>query len=266
MRTPALVFLWFLALLPPLQATSARAQAVAVLPSVGTASDADRKAVDSGLRKVLGATDGVDLQGNGDTKRHVLSMAEMGLICVPDDIPCMTKLGIAADVALLLVPVVNAPSGDERGFAIEIAVIDVGSEKLARTARATLVMSERDKVEDLVDDALGRSAAVVDPEPPADPPPKDPPPAPPEDTGGPSLSTIGFGIAGVSGGLLVLAAGGATFCELAFAGIVGGVDAGTRADVIRPAGIGLWITSAVAAVGVGSGLVLALATREPEVE
>lgn len=254
-----------------LASASVRAQAVALLPSVGGASDTDRKAVDTALRRAFTADDEVKLQSSSDTKRHVLSLAEMGLVCLTDDVPCLCKLGLAADVALVLVPVVEVEGG--RSFRVEIGVIDVPKSGVVRSVRAAIDPSKADEVEDLVDKALGRTTtAGRDPDPPPDGDPvPDPDPNPdpdPTPVGGEpmSLSTVGFIVAGVGGGVLALGLGGAAFCELAYAGIIGGFDADTRATALRPAGIALWITGAVGAVALGSGLVLALVASPPEAE
>jgi hypothetical protein len=251
-------------------AQGALAQSVALLPSVGGVPESERKAVDGALRKALNAVDGVRLQSAADTKRHVLSMAELGLVCLPDDIPCLAKIGLAADVALVLVPVVEpARSG---ALDVAIGVIDVAKTTSVRTARADVDLEEadaRDNLEALVDKALGRTGKPdVDPEPNPDPKPHpDPDPTPPvvEEAGSP-MATAGFAIAGIGGAVLGVGLLGATFCELAYAGIIGGFDAKTRADAIRPAGIGLWITGAIGAVALGSGLVLALVAGAPEDE
>jgi hypothetical protein len=260
------------AVLGLIAAASAAAQPIALLPAVGDAPEGERKSIDGALRAAFKTADGVQLQAPSDTKRHLLSLAEMGLVCVPEDVPCLSKLGIAADVALVMVPVAGASTGSSKTVSLTIAVVDVASSALLRTAKGTLSPTDDDKLRALVAEALGKKPP--DPKPPDDPhppdhppdvppdvPPDPPPHDPPPDTGaGPSASTIGFIVAGVGGALGGVGLIGAVACEAIYRDLVGDFDPNTRSAVINP-GRALWITTGIGAVALASGLVVAVVTQ-----
>ena len=66
---------------------------VALLASVGTTSEENRHDVDAALRQALRDEDSVDLLSPVETNQHVMSFAEMGLVCLPEDVACLVKLG-----------------------------------------------------------------------------------------------------------------------------------------------------------------------------
>ncbi len=257
---------------------------VAVLPSVGTASEGVRRDVDSALRGALLDIESIDLLSPVETRRHLVSLAEMGLVCLPDDVTCLVKLGLAANVSFVLVP--EATPADDDMVDVEIGVIDVSEAQRARTVTAHLSTGDAAAAVSLVHRALGLDAPA-----PADPA-KDPPDrvvpddtvdhkTPPVDDDGRAHPTLddtddGAGAApaegkplapaavvtGVAAAVGVIALGGAVTCDLLYSDTLPLADAKTRKDIIQPVGAGLWVTTAFALAGVGAGAYLLITTPD----
>jgi hypothetical protein len=251
-------------------APGAAAQGVALLPSVGPAGEDDRRDVDTALRRALGSVDDLDLLSPVATRDNLMSLAEMGLVCLPEDVPCLVKLGIVADVAWVLVPEVGKPSGTgaSRTVEIEIGVIDVAAGKRARAVDGTVALSDGDAV-----GALARRAMAL-PEKPDDKPddklpddklpddklPDDklPPDDPPDAAAGPSAGVLLAGIGGVVAGVSLV---GAIVSDLVFLNVIA-ADKDTRQNMV-PVGAILWGTTAIGAITAGIGAVM-LAEEAPE--
>ena len=261
---------------------AAEPQPIALLTSVGVGGDADKRDVDTGLRAALLREDTVDLLAPVETRQHVNSMAEMGLICLPEDTACLAKLGILANVALVLVPVVD--KGKPGKVTVSISVIDVGGAKRVRA-----VNSELDPTDEAELTALARRAIGIEPKPTTgDPSPDkgnggdtknggggdnqngggdnkngggDVVTPPTTDPAGPSLGIILASVGGAVGGLAIA---GAIVCDLAYANVIQIADADTRKNVIQPAGVALWIAGGVGLVVLGSGIALTFSDAPPE--
>jgi hypothetical protein len=237
---------------------------MAMLPSVGSASEDERHALDAALRRTLERMDESALQPAATTRAHVLSMAEMGVVCIADDVPCLVKFGLLASVSTVLVPVAARARGvkDGRALDIEIGVIDVAAGQRVRAVGARLAPSNGSGMDELVRGALGMES--VDPKPkeptpseeppPDDGRPPDPPPPTQPATPGP-LATAGMTVAGVGGGLAALGVGSGALLELAWAGILP-VAASSRRDVIQPAGVAVWVGTMIATASAGAGLLM----------
>ena len=127
---------------------------VALLPSVGSAKEDVRRDLDSTLRQALLDEDKVDLLSPVETREHVMSLAEMGLVCLPEDVACLVKLGIVAKVDLVLVPVGTA-SGKSKELDVEVTVIDVAKSAKVRAVQGHFAPSDTAQAAALVKKALG---------------------------------------------------------------------------------------------------------------
>jgi hypothetical protein len=247
-------------------APGAAAQGVALLPSVGPAGEDDRRDVDAALRRALGEVDSLDLLSPVATRDNLMSLAEMGLVCLPEDVACLVKLGIVADVAWVLVPEVEKASstGVDRTIQIEIGVIDVASGKRARIVDGKVALSDAGAM-----GALARRAMALqndDKPPPDDPPPDDPPPddPPPDDpppdepAAGPSPGLLLAGIGGVVAGVSLV---GAIVSDLVFLNVIA-ANKETRETMV-PVGAVLWGTTVIGAITAGVGAYM-LSEEAPE--
>lgn len=268
MRAPPLVLL--VALLALLLARAARAGAteaddesgaatlVALLPSVGPAADAARRDIDAGLRKALLQEESVDLLAPVETRQHVMSLAELGLVCLPDDIPCLAKLGIVANVAWVLVPVVIALGADT--FEVRIDLIDVAASSRARSVKGRVGRDDDRATASLVRRALDLPPRAEDPDGPADPVDG------PTDRGAAGAASaalpLGVIVAAAGGAVAGLSLVGAVVCDLVYTDALDVADKDTRRDVIQPLGATLWATTLVGAVAAGAGAALILTTPE----
>jgi hypothetical protein len=165
-------------------------------------------------------------------------------------------------VELVLVPEVDAGSGD--ALAIEVRVVDVTASSQARRTTANAAASDRDAIARLARQVLDLEGKKDPPPPPAegegegegegDKPPPPPPAEPPP---------VGLIVTGVGGALAGLAMAGAVVCDLVYADVIDVADAKTRRELYQPLGAALWITSAVGAGVLASGVALMLTTPEP---
>lgn len=136
------------------------AGAVALLSAVGEAGEGQKRGVDLALRGALEKEEGLALLSDAETREQLSSLADLGLICLPEDTPCFVKLGMAAGVDLVLVPVVSEGG---KGLNVEVRAVDVATSGEARKVAATLHEGEKSVLQRLALQALGRI--------PADPPP-----------------------------------------------------------------------------------------------
>ena len=226
------------------------AGAVALLSAVGEAGEGQKRGVDLALRGALEKEEGLALLSDAETREQLSSLADLGLICLPEDTPCFVKLGMAAGVDLVLVPVVSEGG---KGLNVEVRAVDVATSGEARKVAATLHEGEKSVLQRLALQALGRI--------PADPPP---PPAegegegePPPTGGGPPLGVI---VTGVGGALTGLGLAGALVCDLIYGNTIPVASAKTRRELIQPLGAAMWISSAIGLGVLGSGVALILTT------
>lgn len=243
-----------------LLASTARAAPAptAILPVVGPASDDERRDLDGALRQALLEADEIDLLSPVETRQHLMSLAEMGLVCLPEDVPCLVKLGLVSSVAWVLVPVVKKPAG--RTIAVEIGVIDVGTAKRARTIEGKVSLDDDVALGNLARRAMGIVPTSTDT--PPDRPPDVTPPAEGEGEGegepvtAPSPGVILAGIGGIVAGVSLV---GVTVVELVYINAIA-ADKDTRRN-IQPLGAVLWGTTVLGAVALGAGIYLL--TEEP---
>ena len=245
-------------------ATSAQAARapVALLPSVGTASDDKRRDVDGAFRQALLDADELDLQSPVETRGHLMGLAEMGLVCLPEDVACLVKLGIVANVAWVLVPVVDEP--DAGALPIEISAIDVAKGNRARVVDATVPVSDDDAIGAVALRALGLQPALP-PELPPDPPP-DLPPDPPgegEGEGEPTEEGLSPGVlvTGIGGAVAGVALVSAVISDLVFFNVIA-ANKETR-ESIQPFGVAMWGVTALGLAATGVGIYL-LTEEAPE--
>lgn len=246
-------------LLLALAQASPGATAVALLTAVGDAAEEQKREVDAGLREALEGEGDFSLLSAAETREQLSSLADMGLICLPEDTPCFVKLGMAAGVDLVLVPV--ASEADGKGLTVQVHVVDVAAGGQARLVSAVVRDAGKQAWARLASQALGLM--------PADPPPPaegegegegegEPPPAPA--AAGPSLGVI---VTGVGGALTGIGLAGALVCDLIYGDVLHVASAQTRREVIQPLGAVMWISSAVGVGVLGSGIALML-TAPPE--
>ena len=234
------------------------AGAVALLSAVGEAGEGQKRGVDLALRGALEKEEGLALLSDAETREQLSSLADLGLICLPEDTPCFVKLGMAAGVDLVLVPVVSEGG---KGLNVEVRAVDVATSGEARKVAATLHEGEKSVLQRLALQALGRI--------PAD---HTPPPAegeaegegecegegePPPTGGGPPLGVI---VTGVGGALTGLGLAGALVCDLIYGNTIPVASAKTRRELIQPLGAAMWISSAIGLGVLGSGVALILTT------
>jgi hypothetical protein len=222
-----------------IEAAPAGAAPAAVLTSVGSADEGVRRELDEVIRRALLAEPSLELLSPAETTSQLMSLAEMGLVCLPEDVPCFVKLGIVANVSWVLVPVVDGAAG---AVEVQIDLVDVAAGQRARSVRSRLARGDEEAVAVLVRRALGREAA-------AEP---DPPPNPAVPTAPP----LGALVAGAGGAVLGLSLAGAVLCDLIYTNTLAVADARTRRDVVQPLGLGLWLTTALGAATVGAGAYL----------
>ena len=253
------------------RAAAAATAPVAILPSVGGAKEDARRELDGALRGALNDEDTVDLLSPPETRDHVMSLAEMGLVCLPEDVACLVKLGIVANVSLVLVPVAEKGAGDK--LEVEIAAIDVTTSQRARAVKAKVAPTDERAVAALIHRALGLPEREPPPprppphppEPDKPPPDKPPPDKPPPDdppAGAAKAPPVGVIVTGVAGALAGLALAGALTCDLIYADTLKVADAATRKNLVQPLGATLWATTALAAAGLGAGIYLIATTPE----
>lgn len=254
-RAPSSVLVVF-ALVAAFAASAAGAEPApyAVLPAVGPAPDDARRAMDAALRRALEHEESVALLAPGETRQHVLSLAEMGLVCLPEDVPCFAKLGIVANVSFVVVPAVAALRAD--ALHVKLDLIDVAASERLRSVSATLAPDDDRGAASLVRQALGL------------PPLPEVPPegAPGEDDNG--VASVGEapspGVVLAIGGGVVAGASflGAVVCDLVYTDVLGVADKDARQDVIQPLGATLWVTTVLGVVAAGVGAALILTTPE----
>lgn len=239
--------------------------AIALLPTTGDAPRDQRTKLDAALRKAVVADGGYVVQAARDTAEQIGFMAEQGTICTSTDIPCLQKLGILADVQLLLVP----EASGERELEVTITLLNAEDANILRTVNGEVNLATA-SAQKLVERALhggdDPEDVVVD-----RPPPKDPLASdidrpktdePVDETKLNDVQFAGVAVASVGGGLGALALLGALSCEAIF--WTGTGTAETRKDVIAPLGSVLWIATTIAAVTAGIGGAVYFAGAPPD--
>ncbi len=260
--TPRATWLTICAVVAAVWATPAAAIAekTAVLPTSGSADTDTRARLDVAIRKALAKEKVlVTLQSAKDTGTHVSSMAELGVVCDNDDIPCLQKLGIVAGVSRLLV----VEASGKRTLEVKVTSINVDEGSVLRTTSATISLSEAGDINDLVqrvlkgeptvpgildttdDPAATKPASALD----------EPTPvvvsAGSDETEPGGLRFAGAVTAGIGGGIGVIGLLGALSCEALY--WTGTGPAATRRDVIAPLGAVMWVVSGVGVVAAGIG-------------
>jgi hypothetical protein len=264
---PAAVLLLLLALPAASQPPAARlaqgrtraTASVALLPAVGPASGDDRHDLDDALRQGLLEADEIDLLSPVETRQQLMSLAEMGLVCLPEDVPCLVKLGLVSNVVWVLVPVVEKPAG--RDIKIHIGVVDVAAAKLLRTVDGSMSLDDSAALAALAVGAMGLGPSTPSPTGPGDLPGDGARP----DEGSSGANGAGAGstapapapgliVAGIGGMVAGLSLVGATVCDLVYLNVIA-ADKDTRKN-LQPVGAVLWGTTVLALVAVGAGVYL----------
>ena len=254
MLTSAL-FLW-----GALAQASPAAGSVMLVTAVGEATDDNKRALDVALRNAVEGEAAFTLLSAAETREQLSALADMGLICLPDDTTCFVKLGMAAGVDLVVVPEAGAAGSK---LAITLRVVDVGDAKELRQVTDEVPPSDTATLAGLARRALGLEDDVK-------PPPGEgegegegegdqPPPPPP-----PAAAPVGLIVTGVGGALAGLALTGAVVCDLIYADVINVADAKSRRELYQPLGAALWITGAVGLGVLGSGVVLMATSPNPE--
>lgn len=229
---------------------------VALLPTGGDAPRATRKWVDALLRSAAGDLEAVRLQDADETSGHMASLEDLGMVCRRDDVQCLVKLGIVAGVEGLLVPALEA-GGERAGGEVEVELdyIEVAAARRMKTSTAVLMRDDEDAARALVRGAFvskdgqgadGGASSARPPDAAEIPQVSEPVPWP----------AIALGVGAV---VTSVALPAAVISELLYAKVIPGVDADTRASVVQPLGMAMWITTAVgvATAGIGGAIMVA---------
>lgn len=245
---------------------AALAEKTALLPTSGTADTDTRARLDVAIRKALAKEKVlVTLQSAKDTGTHVSSMAELGVVCDNEDVPCLQKLGIVAGVSRLLV----VEASGKRSLDVKVTTINVDEGTVLRTTTASISLSEAGDISELVQRVVNGEPTVpgildTTDDPTASKPGSaldEPTPvvvaAGGDETELGGLQLAGAITAGIGGGIGVIGLLGALSCEALY--WTGTGPAATRRDVIAPLGAVMWVVTGVGVVaaGVGGGLFFA---------
>ncbi len=238
-------------------AVGARAETVGLLPTSGAASIDDRAQLDVAIRKALAKLPELKVQATKETGAAMSTLIDLnGEICENEDVGCLSKLGILADVETLII----TEATGKRTLQVKLVIIDVENGTLRRTIEGEVRQGDNGDADALVDRAFkGQDSVVrivdatptkpkVDPTPPTFIAGGD---GPIDETKLTDMQFAGATIAGVGGGLAGLGVLGGLTCEAIF--WTGTGPAATRKNVVAPLGSALWVGAIVGAVAAGVG-------------
>lgn len=244
-------------------AQGALAETVGLLPTSGSAAIDDRAQLDVAIRKALAKLPEFTVQPAKDTGAAMSTLIDLnGEVCENEDVACLAKLCILADVQTLIV----TEASGKRTLEVKLTIIDVEDGKLRRTVEGDVRQGDNGDAEALLERAFKGQDSVVRiiDKTPQKPKETDDGPTfiaggdgPIDETKLTDMQFAGATIAGVGGGLSGLGLLGALTCEAIF--WTGTGPAATRKNVVAPLGSALWVGAAVGAVaaGVGGGVFLA---------
>jgi len=234
-----------------------------MLPASGAASPEARGRLDAAVRKALGGIADIKVQPAKVTGEQLSMFIDLNAeVCDNDDLICLSKLGILAEVDLLLI----VEASGQRTLEVELTLVNVERSAVVRTVDGEVRVDDQPNITALVERVFQKAEVptIVDVTTPTKPVTSTDTEAPVIERGdgvdetklngtqfaGVTLASIGGGLAGL--GLL-----GALSCEAIF--WTGTGAAQTREDVIAPLGSALWIATIVGGVAAASGGALYLA-------
>jgi hypothetical protein len=127
---------------------------VLLLPAQGPADEPSRRELNKRLREALQRDETISLMDGKATADVLDDSKSMGLVCKPSDGECLIKLGVLADVAMVLVPQARG----RRSLQVEVGLWEVETGAEVRHVQLELAPSDAEMVDLLVDRAFGRSA------------------------------------------------------------------------------------------------------------
>jgi hypothetical protein len=266
---PARPLPWLaLGLVAALWSADAAAETVAFLPASGSADVDSRGRLDVQLRKAMAkAWPDLTVQPAKETGSAMSTLIDLnGEICENEDIPCLSKLGILADVNTLVV----VEASGKKSLAIDITLIDVEAGTVKRQVEGDVVLGDAGSAEALVRNVFGAAEVprIIETTPTTPTTSTTPTPelprgeGPIDETKLTDLQFAGASVAAVGGGVGVLGLLGALGCEAVFWTGTGSKD--VRKDIVAPLGSVLWIGTIVGAVAAGAGGALYLAGSPDE--
>jgi hypothetical protein len=250
-----------------------------LLPTLGPADEPSRRELNKRLREALQREEESVVVDAKVTADVLADSKAMGLVCKPDDGECLIKLGVLADVGLVLVPVARG----RRSLQVECGLWEVDTATELRHVTLELSPSDTEMVDLLVDRVFGRSVeapkvgtavgGVVEtkaPEPACVEGSLDCPRSvarvdDDEEDGGGVLPWLGLGAAGLGGVFLLGGVIGASLAEVRAIELTKDPVANAKdLEEIAPIGGGLWVTAIAGTVVTTGGLALWWFTREVE--
>lgn len=259
---------WLVALAVAMSFGVARAETVAFLPASGSADVDSRSRLDVQLRKAMTKTwPDLTMQPAKETGAAMSTLIDLnGEICENEDIPCLSKLGILADVNTLVV----IEASGKKTLAIDVVIIDVEAGTVKRQVEGDVVLGDAGSAEALVRNAFGNASVprIIETTPTTPTTSTTPTPelprgeGPIDETELTDLQFAGASVAAVGGGVAVLGLLGALGCEAII--LTGSGDKETRRDIVVPLGAALWIGTIVGTVAAGAGGALYLAGSPDE--
>ena len=253
-----------------LAAGVAHAEAVGVLPASGSADVDSRSRLDVQLRKAITRVfPDLTVQPAKETGAAMSTLIDLNSeICENEDVACLSKLGILADVSTLVV----VEASGKKTLAVDVTVIDVEAGTVKRQVEGDVVLGDAGSTDVLVRNIFGAAEVprILDTGPTGTTTPTAPAPELPR-SGGPidetkltDLQFAGASVGAVGGGVAVLGLLGALGCEAIYWTGTGSKE--VRADIVAPLGGALWIGTIVGAVAAGAGGALYLAGTPNELK
>lgn len=247
---------------------AARAETVAFLPTSGGADVDSRSRLDVQLRKAMAkAWPDVTVQPAKETGAAMSTLIDLnGEICENEDVACLSKLGILADVNTLVV----VEASGKKTLAVDVTLIDVEAGTVKRQVEGDVVLGNAGSAEALVRNVFGAAEVprIIETTPTTPTTATTPTPelprgeGPIDETKLTDLQFAGASVAAVGGGVGVLGLLGALACEAVFWTGTGSKE--VRKEIVAPLGSVLWIGTVVGAVAAGAGGALYLAGSPEE--
>lgn len=248
--------------------SAARAETVALLPASGSADVDSRSRLDVQLRKAMAKVwPDLTLQSAQETGAAMSTLIDLnGEICENEDVACLSKLGILADVDTIVV----VEARGRKTLDVDVTIIDVEAGTVKRQLEGDVVAGDAGSAEAFVRSAFGNAEVprIIETTPTTPTRPTTPTPelprgeGPIDETKLTDLQFAGASVAAVGGGVGVLGLLGALACEAVFWTGTGSKE--VRKDIVAPLGSVLWIATIVGAVGAGAGGALYLAGSPDE--
>ena len=242
---------------------AARAEAVGVLPASGSADVDSRSRLDVQLRKAMTRVfPDIKVQPAKETGAAMSTLIDLnGEICENEDVACLSKLGILADVSSLVI----VEASGKKTLAVDVTVIDVEAGTVKRHVEGDVILGDGGSADALVRNVFGVAEVprILDAVPTGPTTPTAPTPelprgdGPIDETKLTDLQFAGAAVGAVGGGVAVLGLLGALGCEALYWTGTGSKE--VREEIVAPFGAALWIGTIVGVVAAGAGGALYLA-------